>query len=128
MLVLNIIAIFVILILSWRKEIENELEEEDPLEEDKLKLQADLSTHEDINNKEIIQHIGDIADTKLRNLSGNDLNEQQIENKSLAKLKGTTAAHLSVEKTHVSILNPANIKNEIVNVLENPNFHKILVV
>jgi len=93
-----------------------------------LKLQADLSTHEDINNKEIIQHIGDTADTKLRNLSGNDLNEQQIENKSLAKLKGTTAAHLSVEKTHVSILNPENIKNEIVNVLENPNFHKILVV
>jgi len=129
MLVLNIIALVVILILSFRKEISEEILEEEEILKNSNSLQAEVIVDKD--NRSKFKHLTEDSTSVLNKLNdglGPTLPEHQhVSNDSHLKDKDVEE-HKSIEKSQISIINPTNIKNEFNNVLENPNFHKILVV
>jgi len=140
MLILNIIAIVVIIILSFRKEINDEiLEEQEILNQNSNSNcnSKDLNyENEDIidnNQTKISLNKHQTQDSTAKNLNdGLEMtkhnNQEHYINTNAPQSNNEIEEHKSIVKSQISIIDPTNIKNEFANVLENPNFHKILVV
>jgi len=117
MLGLSIIALLVTFILSYRKEIDEiEREEQEQNEKEQIERINDENNYEIQKQKEQDnQHISDNnnIDSNLQNLENPNKNLVVLNNsKNLDKEKETTALDHSQNKTDMSILNPANAKNE----------------
>jgi len=134
MLILNIIAIVVIIILSFRKEINDEiLEEQEILNQNSKSLNYENVDIINVNQTKISLNKHLTQESTANNLNdGFEMTKHNNQEHSIINaLQSNNNAHVehnSIVKSQISIIDTTNVKNEFVNVLENPNFHKILVV